>query len=150
MFVQGKGEIWRELIIFAVDMIIPTEPQKKKRRHKQPEAKIQASCVEYLWNNYPETRGLYIHIPNEGNRSSRMDGAIRKALGLVAGAPDTFLFMARGHYFGLAIEYKTETGIQSEEQKAFQCRLERQGYKYCLCRSLDQFKEIITEYLNTK
>lgn len=128
-------------------MIIETPSHPQKIRHKQPEAKIQASCVEFLWNNYPETRGLYIHIPNEGNRSSSMDGPIRKALGLVAGAPDTFLFMARGRYFGLAIEYKTEKGVQSEEQKAFQSRLERQGYKYCLCRSLDQFKQIISEYL---
>lgn len=128
-------------------MIIETPPQNQKRRHNQPEAKIQASCVEYLWNNYPETRGLYIHIPNEGNRSSKLDGAMRKSLGLVAGAPDTFLFMARGDYFGLAIEYKTDIGVQSAEQKAFQSRLERQGYKYCLCRSLDQFKQIISEYL---
>ena len=104
--------------------------------------------MEYLWNNYPETRGLYIHIPNEGNRSSKLDGAMRKALGLVAGAPDTFLFIARHGYFGLAIEYKTETGVQSHEQKAFQRRLEQQGYLYRLCRSLDQFKQIINEYLS--
>lgn len=129
-------------------MIIETTPQPTKRKHTQPEARIQASCVEYLWNNYPETRGLYIHIPNEGNRSSKLDGAMRKALGLVAGAPDTFLFIARHGYFGLAIEYKTETGVQSAEQKAFQRRLEQQGYLYRLCRSLDQFKQIITEYLN--
>lgn len=129
-------------------MIIETAPQPTKRKHAQPEARIQASCVEYLWNNYPETRGLYIHIPNEGNRSSKLDGAMRKALGLVAGAPDTFLFIARHGYFGLAIEYKTETGVQSQEQKAFQARLERQGYLYRLCRSLDQFKQIISEYLS--
>ena len=129
-------------------MIFETPEQPKKRKHAQPEAKIQASCVEFLWNNYPETRGLYIHIPNEGNRSSKLDGAMRKALGLVAGAPDTFLFIARHGYFGLAIEYKTETGVQSAEQKAFQSRLEQQGYKYCLCRSLAQFKEIIEDYFS--
>lgn len=129
-------------------MIVETPEQPKKRAHSMPEGKIQASCVEFLWNNYPETRGLYIHIPNEGNRSSKQDGAKRKALGLVAGAPDTFLFIARRGYFGLAIEFKTETGVQSQEQKAFQARLEQQGYKYCLCRSLAQFKEIIEEYLS--
>ena len=127
--------------------IFETPEQPKRRRHTQPEAKIQASCVEYLWNNYPETRGLYIHIPNEGNRSSKLDGAMRKALGLVAGAPDTFLFMPRGQYAGLAVEFKTETGVQSKEQMAFQNRLEKQGYRYTLCRSLDQFKQIISEYL---
>lgn len=128
--------------------IIETPPQQKKRKHSQPEARIQASCVEYLWNNYPQTRGLYIHIPNEGNRNSKLDGAMRKALGLVAGAPDTFLFIARYGYHGLAIEFKTETGVQSQEQKAFQARLEMQNYKYCICRSLEQFKQIIVDYLD--
>lgn len=127
--------------------IIETPPQPKKRKHTQPEARIQASCVEFLWNNYPETRGLYIHIPNEGNRSSKLDGAMRKALGLVAGAPDTFLFMPRNGYAGLAVEFKTEVGVQSEEQKAFQARLEKQGYCYRLCRSLEQFKQILADYL---
>ena len=103
--------------------------------------------MEWLWNNHPETRGNFIHIPNEGNRDSQWDGAIRKALGLVAGAPDTFLFMARGGKHGLAVEFKTETGVQSQEQRAFQLRLERNGYKYCLCRSLAQFQDIINEYL---
>lgn len=128
--------------------IIETPPQPKKRKHTQPEARIQASCVEFLWNNYPETRGLYIHIPNEGNRSSKLDGAMRKALGLVAGAPDTFLFIPRHGKHGLAVEFKTETGAQSDAQKAFQARLEQNGYAYFICRSLEQFKIIINEYLN--
>lgn len=127
--------------------IIETPPQPKKRKHTQPEARIQASAVEWLWNTYPETRGNFIHIPNEGNRKSKMDGAMRKALGLVAGAPDTFLFMPRQGKHGLAVEFKTETGVQSDAQKAFQYRLEQNGYAYRLCRSLDQFKAIIAEYL---
>lgn len=128
--------------------IIETPRQAQKRRHSQPEGRIQASCVAWLWNEHPETRGLYIHIPNEGNRNNAMDGAMRKALGLVAGAPDTFLFMPRGGYHGLAIEFKTDMGVQSHEQKDFQARLELQGYKYCLCRSLEQFQIIIKDYLN--
>lgn len=128
-------------------MIVETPPQPKKRKHTQPEAKIQASCVEWLWNTHPETRGSFIHIPNEGNRNSKMDGAMRKALGLVAGAPDTFLFIPRHGKHGLAVEFKTETGIQSDAQKAFQARLEQNGYRYEICRSLEQFKEIINSYL---
>lgn len=127
--------------------IIETPPRPKNRKHSQPEGRIQASAVEWLWNTHPETRGCFIHIPNEGNRNSLLDGAVRKSLGLVAGAPDTFLFMARCGYFGLAIEFKTETGAQSAEQKAFQIRLERNGYRYEICRSLEQFKEIIEDYL---
>lgn len=130
--------------------IITTQenPFGKKRKHSQPEAKIQAACVAWLWNTYPKTRGCYIHIPNEGNRSSVIDGAARKALGLIAGAPDTFLFIPSKRYFGLAVEFKTETGVQSQAQKDFQKRLEMNGYRYELCRSLEQFKTIIEEYLS--
>ena len=129
-------------------MIIETKQQPQKRKHTQPEAKIQASAVEWLWNTHPETRGNFIHIPNEGNRNSKVDGAMRKSLGLVAGAPDAFLFMPRQGKHGLAVEFKTETGIQSDAQKAFQARLEQNGYAYQLCRSLEQFKIIIDEYLS--
>ena len=128
-------------------MIQETQPRPNKRQHKQPEAIIQAACVQWLWNERPETRGLFIHIPNEGNRADSRDGALRKALGLVAGAPDTFLFIPRGRYAGLAVEFKTEVGTQSLEQKAFQVRLEKNHYRYVICRSLDQFQKIITEYL---
>ena len=128
-------------------MITKAEERPKKRGHGQPEARIQAACVAWLWNTYPKTRGCYIHIPNEGNRSSVIDGAARKALGLIAGAPDTFLFIPSKRYFGLAVEFKTETGVQSQAQKDFQKRLEMNGYRYELCRSLEQFKTIIEEYL---
>lgn len=90
---------------------------------------------------------MFIHIPNEGNRRSIADGAIRKAMGIVAGAPDTFLFVPVGTYHGLAVEFKTERGVQSQVQKDFQRRLEFFGYRYEICRSLEQFKEIIKSYL---
>lgn len=128
-------------------MIHETPPRPCRRTHGNPEGKIQAECVQWLWNTRPETRGLYIHIPNEGNRRSKIDGSIRKALGIVAGAPDTFLFMSRKGYHGLAIEFKTETGMQSEAQKDFQRRLEEQCYKYVIVRSLEEFKEVVTDYL---
>lgn len=130
--------------------IIPTENPSVKVHRAQPEARIQSECVRWLWNEHPETRGLFIHIPNEGNRRSIADGAVRKAMGIVAGAPDTFLFIPRGVHHGLAIEFKTEVGRQSSEQKKFQQRLEFYGYRYEICRSLDQFKVIITDYLKKK
>lgn len=68
-------------------------------------------------------------------------------MGIVSGAPDCFLFMARHGFHGLAVEFKTEVGTQSDKQKEFQLRLEDNGYKYCICRSLDEFKTIISGYL---
>lgn len=37
---------------------------------KVEEAKLQSECVIWLWNNYPETRGLFFAVENEGARIS--------------------------------------------------------------------------------
>jgi len=43
---------------------------------------------------------------------------------------------------------KTEKGKQSPAQIEFQKRVEAQGYKYVVCRSLDEFMMVINEYLS--
>ena len=119
-----------------------------KRRHSNEESKIQASAVTWFWNTFPQYRGLFIHIPNEGNRSSKMDGSVRKSLGIVAGAPDTFLFVPKGIFHGLAVEFKTPTGRQSDVQKEWQEKVESQGYRYVVIRSLEDFQHEIENYLS--
>lgn len=37
---------------------------------KADEAKLQSQCVIWLWNNFPETRGLFFAVENEGSRLS--------------------------------------------------------------------------------
>lgn len=37
---------------------------------KAEEAKLQSQCVIWLWNNYPQTRGLFFQVENEGMRIS--------------------------------------------------------------------------------
>ena len=128
--------------------IIETPPRPKSNKRGSPEGKIQSQCVAWFWNEYPEYRGLLFHIPNEGNRESKTDGAYRKALGLVAGVSDLMLLVARGPYHGLCIEMKTEVGRQSDVQKEWQLKVEKQGYKYIVVRSLEQFKQEISEYLS--
>ena len=34
------------------------------------EAQIQAACVTWLWNTYPQTRGLFFAVKNEGAKIS--------------------------------------------------------------------------------
>ena len=126
--------------------IIETPPRPKSNKRGSPEGKIQSQCVAWFWNAYPEYRGLLFHIPNEGNRESKTDGAYRKALGLVAGVSDLMLLVARGPYHGLCIEMKTESGRQSDVQKEWQLKVERQGYKYVLVRSLEAFQAEIIKY----
>lgn len=138
-------------------MITPTPERPKQHKHTPSEASIQISCVQWLWQSHPETRGLYIAIPNENSRSGELSkkaqlltGAIRKNMGVTAGVADTALFIQRGGYGALFIEFKTEKGQQRPAQIHWQREIELQGYKYIIVRSLEQFKEIIEEYLNLK
>jgi len=133
-------------------MIVETPVQPKKRGHSMPEGRIQAECYQYFWNNYPQYRGLYFAVPNENTRSDSniITGAQRKAMGVYHGVSDTLMLIPRGGYHGLCIEYKDEHGKQSQYQIAWQALVENQGYRYEVCRSLEQFKSIIREYLSNK
>lgn len=133
-------------------MIVETPERPKKRGHSMPEGRIQAECYQYFWNNYPRYRGLYFAVPNENTRadSNIISGAQRKAMGVYHGVADTLMLIPRGRYHGLAIEYKDEHGRQSVHQVAWQALVENQGYRYVVCRSLEEFKNIVESYLNQK
>ncbi len=133
-------------------MIVDTPPMPDSRRRSSPEGKIQAECVLWFNNNYPQFRKTLFHVPNENDRSdsNMIQGAIRKSLGVVAGVADLLFLVSRGGYHGLCIEMKDERGTQKPAQKEWQAIIEAQGFKYVICRSLEQFKITITEYLNTK
>lgn len=130
-------------------MITPTPPRPAQRKKGSPEGRIQSSCVQIAWNEYPQTRGLYYAIPNENSRvdSNSATGAIRRSMGVVAGCADTYLAMARGGFFGLYIEFKSEIGRQRKEQVEFQQRVEQQGYKYVVVHSVDEWRKEWDEYL---
>ena len=69
-------------------------------------------------------------------------------MGVRAGFPDLILCIARNGYHGLFIELKTAKGRQSENQKYYQYVLEEQGYRYGVVRSIEEFIQIISEYLS--
>lgn len=124
-----------------------TLPRPTTRKRGSPEGRVQAECVQWFWNEYPQYRGNLFHIPNEGNRSSKTDGAYRKALGLVSGVSDLILLIPNKLHHALCIEMKTETGRQSDAQRQWQFKVEQQGYRYEVVRSLEEFKKLIEEYL---
>jgi len=130
-------------------MIVETPEQPKKRRHSSPEGKIQAECFQWFHNSFPLYRGLLFHVPNENDRadSNPIQGAIRKSLGVWPGVADLILLIPRGGHGALLIEMKDEHGQQKPAQKVWQAAVEAQGYVYKICRSLEQFKQIIAEYL---
>lgn len=126
---------------------------------REEEHKIQCACVKWFAYQHPELQGLLFAIPNGGARSKATAGKL-KAEGVVPGVSDLILLVPReivAHMngkavliqaaFGLCIEMKTKTGRQSHEQKEWQAKVESRGYKYAVCRSLEDFINTIENYL---
>ena len=133
-------------------MIIETPQKTSKRSHRSNEGKIQSSCFVWFNNTFPQYRGLLFHCPNENDRadSNPIQGAIRKSLGVWPGVADLICLIPRGGHGALLIEMKDEKGTQKPAQKEWQKIVEAQNYRYEICRSLAQFKQIITDYLEQK
>ena len=111
---------------------------------KHIESQIQRACVR--WFRYQHPTLVLASFPNGGKRSP-LEASILKAEGCLAGMPDLVLFVASGGYYGLFIEMKTLGGRLTENQINVQQSLKRAGYAVEVCRSLDQFKSIINNYL---
>lgn len=131
---------------------------------------MQQGAVKWFNLQYPQYRGLLVHIPNEGRRTIKVingrpvcvGGAKLKAEGLVKGAADLVLFIPNKYFHGLCLETKVElfdysTGkekktktYQSPEQKEWQALVESQGYRYEVYRNIDEFRKIVLEYLDSE
>lgn len=131
-------------------MIIETGDRPQKRKHSSPEGRIQAACFSWFWNEFPPYRGALFHVPNENDRadSNFIQGAIRKSLGVVAGVSDFILLVKRGPYGALCVEMKDEKGQQRQAQRQWQLLVESLGYRYVICRSLEDFQHTIIEYFS--
>ena len=131
---------------------------------------MQQGAVKWFNLQYPQYRGLLVHIPNEGRRTIKVingrpvcvGGAKLKAEGLVKGAADLVLFVPNKFFHGLCLETKVELfdyssgkekktkTYQSPEQKEWQALVESQGYRYEVYRNIDEFRKIVMEYLDCK
>lgn len=110
------------------------------------ENKIQQESTIWLWNTYPLTRRLCYHIPNGGLRTAR-ESAMLKAIGVLPGIPDIHLAIPAQGYASLYVEFKTESGRLSADQETQRSVLRAAGNAWYLCRSLEEFKDIIHYYL---
>lgn len=110
------------------------------------ESRIQVSCVSWFRLQYPKMARLLFAVPNGGMRG-KVEASIMKGEGVVAGVADLLLLVPTSKHHGLCIEMKTSKGRQQDSQKAWQEAVEGQGYKYIICRSLDEFMAQIRAYL---
>lgn len=115
---------------------------------RQEEHRIQCAIVKWFYYAYPQYRGgLFFAVPNGGQRNIQTAARL-KAEGVTAGVSDLMLFVARHGFHALCIEVKTLVGRQSAKQKAWQAKVEAQGFKYALVRSLDDFAQLCRWYLD--
>ncbi len=134
---------------------------------KITESYIQQQCLMFLNREHgmvkhEPNRWVMFSVPNEllmGVRSALLEMklpqrlidqaiaiAVKKAknTGFTPGVSDTIIVAPNG--VSLYIEFKTPTGTQSSEQKEFQDRVQMLGHSYYLCRSLEEFKNIINTH----
>ena len=129
------------------------------------ESAIQSSAVIWMRNNYclkhHNPRCSIFSVPNEIGMEIRgilqstrlpkktIDNIIAivsqrmKNMGLLSGVSDTIVVLPNGKM--LFIEFKTEEGYQSTNQKEFQQTVTNMNHQYYVCRSLEQFQQIIKE-----
>lgn len=111
------------------------------------ESRIQRACVAWFRLQYPELAMLLFAVPNGGARR-KIEGAIIKAEGTMRGVADLLLLFPAKRCHGLCIEMKSPTGRQQPSQKLWQRKAEWAGYRYVICRSLDDFRREIADYLH--
>ena len=116
---------------------------------KTEEHHHQCALIEWARlqaNTIPALSMLYA-IPNGGHRHIATARKL-KSEGVVAGVPDLCLAWASGKYFGLYIEMKSKKGVLSYAQKDWLASLNNAGYAVAVCRSFDEAKKTIEEYLD--
>ena len=106
------------------------------------EIQMQSSAFLNLWNKRPELRGRVFAINQ--NSHNRIKGALNKSLGVMPGVAD-MAYLIQGSI--VWIEWKTDTGRQSPEQKSFEQLVTRLGMRYYIVRSEVEFLEVINYFI---
>ncbi len=122
------------------------QSEKPRRKPKDEEHRLQTACVRWFRLQYPQLHGRLFAVPNGGRRDSTT-GAKLKAEGVLAGVADLILLKSNSRYGALLIEMKTAKGTQQESQKQWQ-EIVQDEYKYVICRSVEDFKREVDEYLS--
>lgn len=112
----------------------------EKRDHS--EVAMQSRAYTNLYNSRPELRGRVFAINN--NSQNAIKGALNKAMGVLPGVAD----MAFIGFNGLIvwIEWKTQTGTQSKQQKEWEQKVTEMGHIYVIVRSEEEFLAVINKY----
>lgn len=111
------------------------------RARNRLEDKMNSECAKWFWND-PKLRSYrrMLHH-NDNNSFNGIEGARKKAMGVVAGVSDFELILDRGRV--LWLEGKIPGGVQEEEQKDFMEKVESRGHLYIIYFSFVEFQKIV-------
>ena len=124
----------------------------EKHTMKKSESNLQRECVRWFRYAYPDK--MLFAIGNGGKRNV-ITAAILKAEGVLSGVWDLLLMEPQKNdgtdsyipYHGLWIEMKYGKNGLTENQKLFKEKAEKRNYKCVICKTFDEFKKEIDEYL---
>lgn len=119
-----------------------------RRQSAHNESTLQQACVHWFRTAHPGRALLLFAVPNGGFRIAR-EAARMYAEGVVAGVSDLIYLEPRGSFGALCIEMKTtaKASRQSSRQIEWQQAAERAGNRYVVCRTFDEFRQAVEEYL---
>ncbi len=107
---------------------------------------IQVTCINWFRLSYPKYRQHLFAIPNGGARNKIVAYKL-KAEGVLKGVADLFLAYPSGGYHGMFIEMKKKGNYATKEQKELMALYADTGYRCEVCYSLDEFVNVIKEYM---
>ena len=112
---------------------------------QHPESKLQQAVVKWFALQH---KGIPMFaIPNGGYRNKRE--AVRMiSEGTLAGVPDLCIPVKKGQFGALYVELKTKTGKLTEQQKIVHQKLTNCGNFVAVCRSTEEFMQVVNVYLN--
>ena len=120
---------------------------KRRKRPDDEEHRIQCACVNWFRLQYPQHAHNLFAVPNGGKRD-KTTAAKLKAEGALPGVSDLILLLPNSRYHAMLIEMKTDTGRQSDSQRKWQQSIQADGYYYVVCRSVEDFIEEVTFYID--
>lgn len=127
------------------DEFLKREASRKPRsKPRHIESQIQQQMVKWFRLQYPKY--IIAAIPNGGRRNA-LEAKIMKGEGVLAGFSDLIIIAPQNVLF---VEVKTKDGEQSDLQKIFQSDVERLGFQYSVCRSLQDFQLTVEKWLKDK
>ena len=116
-------------------------------KRQSPEHDLQVECVAWMRYEYPALRPVFYAVPNGGDRNEIVAARL-KAEGVTPGISDLILQLPAGCYTQLCIEMKDRKGRQTPEQEIYEACATAAGALYIVCRSFDDFRQVVKEYIS--